>query len=587
MQNIALPNQVFSSPYYGAQQNGGSANHTYGTNHNYGNQQSPSYPNQQSTAYSPNNPYGSGSPYMANSNYNTINHPPSQQYAPLPHSAAPSQSTPTGTMGPPSRPAADKPTDINELGDVLAGSGVDLREEEAALLAYGRPGQQRQDTGYGGNSFNSFGSNYPTPTTNVYSSNVPGDRTSFYGAGTFNQPTEPYRSAEEIAAADRKKALRLKAETKSYHLNDPFLFGGALSNRLLRQAQHMQVQVPKSGLLANVSKQNVPLQLLVHGPDKNEHLKVVKGEQLLTTENPYVELLSLLSLAAEERMRGLVEDAAILAKGRKIGSQGIVPMELTDLATGEGASKTENGLPTPSNSAVSPKSNPLKRTTLFFHLPRIPTYYLIGSYAEVNQPLTPSASEPATPTIQFVNPVVQALQKITKDERAQEEERLAKRRRRAAKADTNGAGSATPGLPSDIAPDVDAKKGNKKEGAAAKKVNEAAQHAATTKTMNMALGFGSRATPSWMKKGADTTPSNPYLPNKPKAGPQGTKGGVTAVNGAGSGLPKSRVFGQFREDKENDSGIQLRDVVSVLEHDGKEKKALQKAYGRLGPAARR
>ena len=90
-----------------------------------------------------------------------------------------------------------------------------------------------------------------------------------------------------------------------------------------------------------------------------------------------------------------------------------------------------------------------------------------------------------------------------------------------------------------------------------------------------------------MKKGADTSPSNPYLSNNPKTGPQSSKGGVPGMNGAGSGLPKSRVFGQFREDKETGSGIQLRDVVSVLEHDGKEKKALQRAYSRLGAAARR
>ena len=491
-------------------------------------------------------------------------------------------------MGPPSRPAADKPTDINELGDVLAGSGVDLREEEAALLTYGRPGQQRQDTIYGGSSFNSLGSSYARPTANYYSSNIPGDRSTFYGAGTFNQPAEPYRSAEDIAAADQKKALRRKAEIKSYHLNDPFLFCGSLSHRVSRQAHNMQVQIPKSGLLSNVSRQNVPLQLLVHGPDKNENLKVVKGEQLLNTDAPIVELLSLLSLATEERMRGLVEDAATLAKGRRVGSHGIVPAELTDLATSEGATETANGLPTPGNSAVSPKSNPLKRTALFSPVWEISTHCLIGSYDEINKPLTPSASEPATPTtVQFANPVVQALQKITKDERAQEEERLAKRRRRAAKSDTNGAGPATPGPVGDIAPDIDTRKGNKKEGAAAKKVNEAAQHAATTKTMNMALGFSGRATPSWMKKGADATPSNPYLSNKPKAGLQASKGGATPVNSAGSGLPKSRVFGQFREDKETGSGIQLRDVVSVLEHDGKEKKALQRAYSRLGAAAKR
>ena len=207
----------------------------------------------------------------------------------------------------------------------------------------------------------------------------------------------------------------------------------------------------------------------------------------------------------------------------------------------------------------------------------------------MNKTLTaPSASQLVTPTtIQFANPVVQALQKIIKDERAQEEERLAKRRRREAKAEANSGGSATTGPIADVAPDVDTRKGSKIKEAAAKKVNEAAQHAATTKTMNMALGLSGRATPSWMKKGPDTTHSNPFLPNKPKAGPQGLKTGTTGVNGTGSGLPKSRVFGQFREDRETGSGIQLRDVISVLEHDGKEKRALQRAYSRLGAAARR
>ena len=269
-------------------------------------------------------------------------------------------------MGPPSRPAADKPTDINELGDVLAGSGVDLREEEAALLAYGRPGQQRQDTIYGGSSTNSFGPSYSTPADNFYSSNAPGDRNSFYGAGTFNQPAASYRSAEEIAASDRKKALRRKAEIKSYHLNDPFLLGGPLSQKLLTQAQNMQVQVPRNGLL--VAKPNGPHQLLVHGPDNNETLRMVKGQPLLHTEGSYVEILALISLAAEERMRGLVEDAATLAKGRRVGSHGIVPFDLAHLATGEGAVETANGLPTPGNSAVSPKSNILKRAMHSFHL---------------------------------------------------------------------------------------------------------------------------------------------------------------------------------------------------------------------------
>lgn len=97
MSNIALPNQVFSSPHYGVQPNGPSA--------------------------------------YANSSYNNANSPPA------PPASHPAQG---GTMGPPSRPAdKDKPTDMNELSDVLAGSGVDLREEEANLVRINNSTQER------------------------------------------------------------------------------------------------------------------------------------------------------------------------------------------------------------------------------------------------------------------------------------------------------------------------------------------------------------------------------------------------------------------------------------------------------------
>ena len=87
--NIALPNQVFSSPYYGVPVN--------------------------------------GAPPSTNTYYNTINNAPPSSGPP------PTMPNPAGSMGPPSRPN-DKPTDMNELSDVLLGSGVDLREEEAALM---------------------------------------------------------------------------------------------------------------------------------------------------------------------------------------------------------------------------------------------------------------------------------------------------------------------------------------------------------------------------------------------------------------------------------------------------------------------
>lgn len=89
--NIGLPNQVFSSPYYGSQVNGAP-------------------------------PSNNGNNY-----YNTMANAPPNSAPP------PTMSNQAGSMGPPSRPN-DKPTDMNELSDVLLNSGVDLREEEAALM---------------------------------------------------------------------------------------------------------------------------------------------------------------------------------------------------------------------------------------------------------------------------------------------------------------------------------------------------------------------------------------------------------------------------------------------------------------------
>lgn len=263
-------------------------------------------------------------------------------------------------MGPPARPV-DKPTDINDLGDVMAGSGVDLREEEAALLSsFTKAGQQRHNTGYGPNSTGNYGPSYQYPKTNLYGQNLPGERDTFYGGGTFNQQPAPAQSAEEIAAESQKRALRRKAEISSHHMNRPFLDGGSVRRRLARQAAGMQVTVPQAGVLTS-QPGHAPRQIALQGPDRNEVIRLVQGEDLLQLDATLGDLLALISLAAEERMRNLVEDAATLAKGRKIGSHGIVPDDLADLVNDTVTSEAVSGLPTPGNSAASPSHNPLKR----------------------------------------------------------------------------------------------------------------------------------------------------------------------------------------------------------------------------------
>ena len=319
MSNGSLPNQMFSSPHFGAQPNG---------------------------------------------------------HQPRPYLDAPQAMPATGVMGPPSRPApADKPTDVNDLSDVLAGSGVDLREEEAALVnrfnsthqqQNGSPFIQDQSThqSIAGPPGGSTGEYSGYRQFNSLSTNIPGDRGSFYGAGTFNQPAATIQSVEDRVEADKKRAIRRKAERKQYHLNDPFLSGSSVHRRMSKHTDSMQVTVNKAGLLTTNNRSGQGLQLAVAGPDKNEMLVMVKGEDLLYENAPMAEILTLLSLATQERLRNVVEDTATLARGRRTGAHGKVPSELVDLAIGNGIPDPASAFPTPGNSAVSPKENPLKRMRL-------------------------------------------------------------------------------------------------------------------------------------------------------------------------------------------------------------------------------
>ena len=147
--------------------------------------------------------------------------------------------------------------------------------------------------------------------------------------------------------------------------------------------------------------------------------------------------------------------------------------------------------------------------------------------------------------------------------------------------------SAGPGIPATIGertPDVDLKKGSKKDQKrqADAKATEAQQHAATNDTMNMQLG--TKKKPSWMTSGRNTTSSGGFpVPSRVNTnlGAQSRPASGTVANGSGVYAPKKTQFGDFREDKETGAGIQMRDVVLVLEPESKEKKSLSKALTKL------
>ena len=274
-------------------------------------------------------------------------------------------------MGPPSRPL-DKPTDMNELSDVLAGSGVDLKEEEAALYHFNNVSHQQNGTVIAANpvpAFTSSGLNGTTMsmfpiqgTFNTLSQNMPGDRASFFGAGTFNQPAVQYQSIEERADEELARAQRRKAERRQYHLNDPFLYAATIQRSLSKQSHYLQVTIPKSGLFSSNYQSVQPTQLIVAGPDKNEVLTTVRGQDLIHSDAPLAEIITLLSLATQERLRAVVEDTATLAKARRAGSHGIVPLDFLGIAIGNGSGESANALPTQGDNAIPLGANPLKRT---------------------------------------------------------------------------------------------------------------------------------------------------------------------------------------------------------------------------------
>lgn len=217
----------------------------------------------------------------------------------------------------------------------------------------------------------------------------------------------------------------------------------------------------------------------------------------------------------------------------------------------------------------------------------------------MNKPLTPISDVSQTPTtpIAFPNPVAYALRQIASADRAAEEERLAKRTRRAASAVGDGnksgtatLGGATPGPPGPLgerAPDVDTKRVSKKEQKrqAEVKATEAQQHTATNQTTSMALGIGGSLGKklSWMQKpGLPGSGASSSMLPRVNTGSQGaSKSSAAAGASSASQLHRIRQYGGFREDKEAGTGVQLRDIIFALESDGKDKMALAKAYAKL------
>ena len=248
---------------------------------------------------------------------------------------------PPGTMGPPSRPA-DKATDIRTIEDSLAGTGVNIDDEERALTTFGSFPQSQ------GTSFqSSFGTS----------------QGSFDGRPLVNGPQigrpmqngiSPTPDKEENIKLEVDKANYLAGARRQYELSDPFLYGDAVEKRLNTHAYEHGIKSPKEGLFHARKDPNKPLQKMqVQAPDGT--IRVIdQGQTILSTENGITlsNLMDLISLATKARMTGILDLAARLGKERKEFANGRIPDEWKDVAQ-------------PLERAASPAAAPgMKRTCL-------------------------------------------------------------------------------------------------------------------------------------------------------------------------------------------------------------------------------
>ncbi|EKG12613.1 Transcription initiation factor TFIID component TAF4 [Macrophomina phaseolina MS6] len=540
-----------------------------------------------------------GSPYTPyhNSPYSSVPNTPAQSHAPLPFNQPqpPEQSFDAsrgapGSMGPPQRPAdkQDKPekekaTDINDLSDVIGASGIDLREEENYLA-------QTYQNQHQNNSFNTSFSQSPATLSpnnsfNALSQGSFGNYPAFQGAGPVSQPPVSQKTVEEELFEKHKAAARALAEKSQQELNDPFCRGNTIRHKIGRHTYEQGVKFNVDGLYDRINKDQ-PQGVngtQAAGPDGTGVVKA-QAAALLDSNAPLAEILTLLSLATKERLRGILEDSYALSRARQLSSHGVVPPDFADIATGNGAPKSTTAVPTSvtktawdqPESAVSPTTVPSKRP--------------LDSDTPKNDPSrlpTPPTDTPPTPqpTVSFSSDLASTLRKLQTEERKYEQERIKKRQKRAAA--KNSESGSIPGTPSPAELASVVKPMTKKERERQAKAGQTDEvlHKAANTTANMAIGnLGKKY--SWLSGGGGgggggsgaSTPSRLNTNVGSGSGGGGTGGGGTQDRG----LPaRDRRWGDWREDGPKGKGIQMRDLIAALEQDGNEKKTLARALVRL------
>jgi hypothetical protein len=174
-----------------------------------------------------------------------------------------------------------------------------------------------------------------------------GTQESFYTEPS-TQPPAPFVDPNEPTREDTEAARRAQ-----YHLQEPFLLTKVLEQRLQRRGFDLGVRIPAEGLFHPVPGRPQPIE--VTGPDGSSVVRT--GQTILNQEGaPLVDILNLMSIACEERLRTVIDYASTLSRSRRAHSHGMVPADWKDLAlTGGKNTNGETGGPqTPSLKSKTP-----------------------------------------------------------------------------------------------------------------------------------------------------------------------------------------------------------------------------------------
>jgi len=495
----------------------------------------------------------------------------------IPTANMPSSAPPLGLMGPPSRPAdknsAEKVTDVRSLEDTLSGTGVNIDEEERNLTSQSFLGSTQgssftaRNSGLGaGSAHGSFEEYRPSSSPDLAMS----------GYGIQAETEQP--TPEELQKQSENQLDWQAAKPRQNPLWQMFLSGDPLLNRISRSCYEYNLEEPKAGLY--YATQNRPFQRTrVNGYDGAFQV-IDKGETILSTQSGQVlgDIMKLLALSTKERVTGVLDCAARLSRERREHSMGHVPTEwkavAATLPTGAGAS----------DGNAPPSSNPLKRTyTGSVSNPHLLTT-VPGTHSQIN------GDSADTQKLSAPNRIAEVFRKIAQKDRAAEEARLTKRSKRAAPAepDSGRSGSiSTPGgadMPGAPVPEGDRKITKKDRKIAESRFTEAQQHKAANETARLATagilgGFGKKKKPySWMNSGTSTP--QPGASPAPQSGRAASQVASSSTPNAAPNQASSsqNSFGDWDESK--DGGVQARDVLLVLETDGRAPKSLMRGYNR-------